>query len=357
MRIQLSMNGCSLRSNQNRPICNSNGIDIQTEPNDAQAMNVLFDILLSLRVIRATCITAILLGLVSGNALSKQDAAELGSKPSDSAPTKIIEFNRDVEPILKDRCQSCHQGEKAQNGFVVMDRTALLGFIEPGNASASSLWTDYLTQPSKLTLKDSLVMPPDGPLSASQLAVLKIWMDEGADISETKEVSLDSKVSFPTKVFRAIGYFHPAVIHFPIVLFTLGGIAAFGSYFMGPRSQTTAYHCLLLATLSGIVAVAMGWSFAEIKALPAWPTMPTATTSHDDMNKISHRWLGTATAVLGVLVSLIATLARRKDWKGLGHLWRIGAIALAALVGIVGHQGGELVYGDIFEKALEQLRK
>jgi hypothetical protein len=30
---------------------------------------------------------------------------------------------------------------------------------------------------------------------------------------------------------------------------------------------------------------------------------------------------------------------------------------MAALVGIVGHQGGEMVYGDIFAQALEQINR
>jgi len=40
-----------------------------------------------------------------------------------------------------------------------------------------------------------------------------------------------------------------------------------------------------------------------------------------------------------------------------GWGWKTGVLILAALVGIVGHQGGEMVYGDIFAQAIEQFNR
>jgi hypothetical protein len=50
-------------------------------------------------------------------------------------------------------------------------------------------------------------------------------------------------------------------------------------------------------------------------------------------------------------------MAARKKSSGLDHVWKVGAMILAVLVSIVGHQGGELVYGEIFDKAIEQFKK
>ncbi len=282
-----------------------------------------------------------------------------------SQSAKISNFERDIAPILQDKCVSCHEGEKARNGFVLSDRDALLGYLEPGNSGSSTLWTDYLTQPSRTELADSLVMPPDGPLNPSQLAMIKLWIDEGADwpvgVPLGGEVKKDAKSandsSFAGKVFRAIGYLHPAMVHFPIALFLVGGLCAFLSYFLGPRCQTTAFQCVAVAAVSSVITAIMGWSFAETQGYAAWDKMISTNATHQETNLFFHRWLGTLTALLGIACVLIGLMARRYKSNGLGHTWRIGAIVLAALVAMVGHQGGELVYGDLLDKAMEQFRK
>jgi uncharacterized membrane protein len=280
---------------------------------------------------------------------------------------KITDFATDIAPILLDKCLSCHEGEKAKNGFDISDRDAFLGFVEPGDAVSSSLWTDYLTQPSKVQTQDSLVMPPDGPLKASELATFKLWIDEGAEWpmgtslrSTNKEASppqVGETSSLVTKWYRAIGYFHPAMVHFPIALFFMGGACAVLSYFLGARCQTTAFQCLVVAALTSVVTVVMGWSFADTQGYPAWNKMISHNATHDEANFFYHRWLGVLTVFIGLACVLLGLIARRYKSARLNHAWRIGAIALAALVGLVGHQGGELHYGDIFEKAMEQLRK
>ncbi|MFY8201372.1 MAG: DUF2231 domain-containing protein, partial [Pirellula staleyi] len=274
---------------------------------------------------------------------------------------------RDIAPLLQDKCLSCHEGDKAKGGFVISDRDAVLGFVEPGDAAASSLWTDYLIQPSKDALQDSLVMPPDGPLDSSQLATIKLWIDEGADWPEGETIGLrkveldpselDRPLSMSTKIYRAIGYFHPAMVHFPITLYFLSGVCAFLSYFLGPKCRTTAFQCLVLAALTSVVTVIMGWSFADTQGYAEWSKGLAANATHDEQNFFWHRWLGTGTAFLGILTVAMGLIASRTKSNRLNHGWRIGAIVLAGLVGLVGHQGGELVYGDIFDKALEQLRK
>ena len=266
---------------------------------------------------------------------------------------KITDFARDIAPILQKQCSSCHNGDKAKNGFVVLDREAFLGFVEPGKADSSSIWTDYLIQESKDKQPGSLVMPPDGPLKASDLAMIRLWIEEGADWPEVTKVATESSSSLGSRVFLALGYFHPAIVHFPIALFVVGGFCAFLSYFLGPKCQSTAFQCLVLAMLASIVSVVMGWGFAEVKGYPAWNKMLSAYATHDEANFFYHRWLG----MLSVFCVMAGLMSRRIKSKAWNHGWRIGAMLLAALVGMVGHQGGELVYGDIFEKAMERLFK
>jgi uncharacterized membrane protein len=287
-----------------------------------------------------------------------QDAVSMASQ-------KLTDFDRDIAPILKNKCLSCHQGETAKNGFDISDRDSLLGFLVPGDTSSSSLWTDYLIQPPRTKQQDSLVMPPDGPLSTSELATLKLWIDEGADWPTDSAVGIQPLLgnsssgssSWISNAYAACGYFHPAMVHFPIALFLVGGLVSFLSYFLGTRCMSTAYQCLVVASLSSVVTVVMGWSFAETQGYPSWDKMLPSDATHEQSTLFLHRWLGSAVAVIGMIAVAIGLLARKNNSDRLHNAWRVLAIVLALMVAWVGHQGGELVYGEIFDKAMERLMK
>lgn len=259
----------------------------------------------------------------------------------------------------------CHQGDSAKGGFVVGDSEAVLGFVEPGDSASSSLWTDYLTAKPVAEDPKSLVMPPNGPLPSSELAVLKIWIDEGAvwpegyllasakvEMKSGAEASKVESDGFFARAFGAIGYFHPAVIHFPIALLIFGGAAAGLSFFTGSRAQAIAFYCLLWGSLATVVSAVMGWSFAIEKGFPRWDIIPDAETLADTQLLFRHRWMGVTVAVLSVIVLGIAIIAKKFPNHSIRHVWRIGMLVLALLVSITGHQGGELVYGDILAKAV-----
>ncbi|MCU0718243.1 MAG: hypothetical protein MUC83_00950 [Pirellula sp.] len=296
-------------------------------------------------------IAALMLG--SQSVLRAQEAA------------KIVDFDRDVAPILVAKCLSCHEGEEAKNGFLIGDREQVLGFVSPGDAANSSLWTDYLLQPSKQISESSLVMPPDGPLPTAELAILKTWIDEGAVWPEGAKVSkvaaletkeqtapeTGAKASASSRLYLALGYFHPAVVHFPIALFAVAGFCAFFSYFIGKRCESMAFHLLWIGVLSSFPTVFMGWGFADLQGYPAWNKALPENATHDQTTFFGHRWLGTSVLPVSVIVFMLSIIALRRESKGLRHAWLLGTMMLALLVGIVGHQGGELKYGDIFEKA------
>ncbi len=282
-----------------------------------------------------------------------------------AAESGIVDFARDVAPILESRCVSCHQGDNAKGGFVVGDREAVLGFVEPGDSSSSSLWTDYLTAKPVSEDPKSLVMPPAGPLPSNELAVLKLWIDEGAvwpdgyllasakvAMKPGEEVSKVESDGFLARAFGAIGYFHPAVIHFPIALLMFGGAAAGLSFFTGSRAQAIAFYCLVWGSLATVVSAIMGWSFATEKGFPRWDFIPNAEALADTQLLFRHRWMGVTVAALSIIVLGIAIISKKFPRHSIRHVWRIGMLVLALLVSIPGHQGGELVYGDILAKAV-----
>ena len=126
---------------------------------------------------RLVLVAAIYCGLFG---LQQAAAAEVPKLP---AATKTrVQFSRDVEPILSSRCHACHGPQQQMNGLR-LDRQedALRGgysgpVILPGNSANSKLI--HLVA----GVREDLVMPPVGErLTAREIAVLRAWIDQGAE--------------------------------------------------------------------------------------------------------------------------------------------------------------------------------
>ncbi len=102
------------------------------------------------------------------------------------APTQLwaaedeVRFGRDVLPILSDRCFHCHgPDESERKAELRLDlQESALKVITPGNAATSDLIARVVS-----TDPDELMPPPDShrkPLSESEVAILKRWIDAGA---------------------------------------------------------------------------------------------------------------------------------------------------------------------------------
>jgi len=100
--------------------------------------------------------------------------------------------------------------------------------------------------------------------------------------------------------------------------------------------------CLFLGTASAIAASVMGWSFAVRQGYGGWDQIDT------DSEIFWHRWSAVIVTTAAILTSIIALMALRKTSKSLSTIWKLGLLAVAAMVGAVGHQGGELTYGKTF---------
>src|SRR5205807_2449179 len=90
---------------------------------------------------------------------------------------------RDVRPILKQRCFSCH-GALQQKGKLRLDTGAFMqkggrhgAAVKPGGA-ADSLLIERVTDPDEASR-----MPPEGkPLTEQLIATLRSWIDQGARV-------------------------------------------------------------------------------------------------------------------------------------------------------------------------------
>jgi hypothetical protein len=99
-----------------------------------------------------------------------------------SAQPRQIDFEREVLPLLKARCWSCHDARKHRSDYRLdLKRRALRGgksgkpAIVAGNSSQSELIRRVSST------DDDEVMPPEGKrLSAAELKLLRDWIDGGA---------------------------------------------------------------------------------------------------------------------------------------------------------------------------------
>lgn len=266
----------------------------------------------------------------------------------------VINFVRDVAPILRQRCLECHGPEDAKNDFRVDDQEIMADYIEAEDSEGSTLYVDYL-----VTDDSDLLMPPEsegGPLSASELAVLRLWIDEGAVWPEDAQVvaAEASNETIPeatavkvkpngiaARVWAFQGYLHPATVHFPVALLLVGGLFVVLGFRWPQLAHPIPFACLLLGAGSAIVASMMGWSFADQEGYGSW-------TRGLDASIARHRWAGIAVTIAAVAFSLVAIKAELSKNLKLRKVWQIGLLLCASIVGLVGHIGGELTYGEQF---------
>ena len=95
------------------------------------------------------------------------------------------DFSRDVEPLFRERCYTCHGPQQQMSGLRLDSKAAALAggysgpVIKPGNSAESKLI--HLVA----GLKKDLIMPMGGGrLTPEQVGLLRAWIDQGAEWPE-----------------------------------------------------------------------------------------------------------------------------------------------------------------------------
>ena len=105
-----------------------------------------------------------------------------GIAPAVSLFAEPLEYNRDIRPILSDKCFSCHGADsasrKADLRLDQRDNAVEMGAIAGGDIDASEMIARILTDDP-----DTLMPPPETKkvLSASDKEKLQRWVEEGAE--------------------------------------------------------------------------------------------------------------------------------------------------------------------------------
>jgi len=113
------------------------------------------------------------------------NAQQSAQKAPKKAKTEAVDYYRDIEPILKASCISCHQASMAAGGLRLDAPENLLQggasgkAVVPGRADRSLLYT-------RLTDTTAKRMPPVGMLTEEQLALIRAWINLGAKLEPAK---------------------------------------------------------------------------------------------------------------------------------------------------------------------------
>ena len=119
-----------------------------------------------------------------------------------------IDFEKHVQPLLAQKCHSCHGEEVQQSGLRLDKRqNAMRGgdygpVIIPGKSAESKLIR-------RLAGGDGgLQMPPTGALSKEEIVILRAWIDQGADFrievqNEAPRKPVDPKVAAIVSAVRS----------------------------------------------------------------------------------------------------------------------------------------------------------
>lgn len=139
-----------------------------------------------------------------------------------------------------------------------------------------------------------------------------------------------------SRVGQFLGRFHPVAVHLPIGVLLAAALAE--AIFVCTRAEWlsgAARFSVLLGAAAAVGAASLGW----LNAMSA---------NYDgDLAQVLeyHRWLGTGTAVLAVVVALLSEFYRRRPVTMWRVAYRLSLFIAAPAVGLTGHLGGTLVYG------------
>jgi len=182
-----------------------------------------------------------------------------------------------------------------------------------------------------------------------------------ADAAETataaSEAADEKGPCIVTKLWDLFGVFHPATVHMPIALIIVAALFIVLRFKFERISPDVAFYTLILGAVSAVGATLMGFAFAPQLYSAGWFDM----SSPDKETLFYHRWGGAVVTVMSVICAVLAVRSRvlfgdgvdadADDIEGMRKadvIWQVGTLATAALIGLVGHWGGHLTYGDLY---------
>jgi len=112
---------------------------------------------------------------------SQTATAEETDRPQEPTPAQIEFFEKQVRPLLAERCFKCHGAEKSQGSLRLDTRQ---GFFAGGDSGElidpESVEESFFLEAISYSPDAIVEMPPDGKLKPAEIAVLTKWIRDGA---------------------------------------------------------------------------------------------------------------------------------------------------------------------------------
>lgn len=133
-----------------------------------------------------------------------------------------------------------------------------------------------------------------------------------------------------------VGRLHPLLIHFPIALVIVAGLAEGAAIVTADEGwRTVAVENVRAGAVFALLATIAGWRLALAPGMEVSPLLEW------------HRWLGTVAAGAALAAALATGGVRRRSTLGV-RIYRIALFTAGTLVAVAGHVGGLLVWGASF---------
>ena len=213
-----------------------------------------------------------------------QDALDFGSEwhsyrldvdvSESSKPTGGVSFSREVWPVLRANCVSCHRPGKLKGQLDLTSMAALIRGGENGEVLIKGAPAD--SPLVAVVSGDEPEMPPEGaPLTAAEVDLLSRWVSEGA-VDDTPVEGLGTRrpeqlpvynalPAVPALAFSPDGSILAVAGHHEIVLHRSDGSAIIGRWLgNSPRIESLAF------SLDGKFLAACGGAPSEFGEIQLW---------------------------------------------------------------------------------------
>jgi uncharacterized membrane protein len=196
------------------------------------------------------------------------DTSTGGKDPCD---TNIVYFEKDVLPILNSNCamSGCHDPGTAKEGIVLNTYANVMatGKITPMYANSSKIYKAIIDSDPK----DVMPPAPKSRLTASQIAVIAKWINQGA-----KNITCNSSGNCDT-----LNITYSATISKTI-----------NTYCVGCHGIVNPGAGIMLNTYSGVSAVAAnGKLIGSINSMLGYKSMPVGSKLDDCKIKQIQKWV------------------------------------------------------------------
>jgi len=118
-----------------------------------------------------------------------------------------VVYQKEIEPILVDKCMYCHSGNVTEGKYDMSSHATLMKggskrgakVIIPGKASESFLYQSCARQVKP-------IMPPksEDPLTPQELALIKLWIDQGANAPTGLREKIKVVLSLPPELVKPV---------------------------------------------------------------------------------------------------------------------------------------------------------